>query len=177
MYRFSYVCACDQYISNRKEILPVLCIDHVTITWQKANISRRIQLHLHRMWHFLYHTMIMWQETANFFKSCMHKSSRNCAQSYRAGWWYNDRDRSNLNRPYYNGYIHNWFGFSTHISSVVKWSFVSETNPSNNIILTSSVWTRNLRNTYISLGHEHSVTFCNTEQTYTLVMWLSHDFF
>ena len=62
---------------------------------------------------------------------------------------------------------------SPSLSSVVKWSFVPETNPSNNIILTSSVWTRNLRNTYILLGHEHSVTFCNTEQTYTLVMWLS----
>ena len=30
MYRFSYVCACNHYISNRKEILPVLYIDHVT---------------------------------------------------------------------------------------------------------------------------------------------------
>ena len=43
------------------------------------------------------------------------KSSRNCAQSYRAGWWYNDHDCSNLNRPCYNGYIHNWFGFSSSL--------------------------------------------------------------
>ena len=46
---------------------------------------------------------------------------------------------------------------SPPLSSVVKWSFVPETNTSNNIILTSSVWTRNLRNTYNSLGHEHSL--------------------
>ena len=45
------------------------------------------------------------------------KGSRNCAQANRAGWWYNDCDCSNLNRPYINnnGYILEWSTFSRYL--------------------------------------------------------------
>ena len=37
--------------------------------------------------------------------------SRNCAQSYSAGWWYNGCTCSELNRSH-NGYIFRWYTFS-----------------------------------------------------------------
>ena len=38
-------------------------------------------------------------------------SSGNCAQSYRAGWWFNSCECAILNRPY-NPYFNRWYTFS-----------------------------------------------------------------
>ena len=44
------------------------------------------------------------------------KSSRNCAQINSAGWWFNDCDCANLNRPHNNnGYMKRWDGFSSSL--------------------------------------------------------------
>ena len=41
---------------------------------------------------------------------------RNCAYTYRAGWWHNNCYCSNLNRPYSdNGYIGHWHTFSLYL--------------------------------------------------------------
>ena len=43
-------------------------------------------------------------------------SPGNCAQTYSAGWWYNNCYCSNLNEPYKNrGYINRWVKFSPHL--------------------------------------------------------------
>ena len=43
-------------------------------------------------------------------------SSGNCAQSWSAGWWYNQCYCSNLNTPYNNnGYMYNWNTFSRYL--------------------------------------------------------------
>ena len=42
--------------------------------------------------------------------------SGNCAQSYSAGWWYNQCSCSNLNRPYNrNGFMDQWTEFSASL--------------------------------------------------------------
>ena len=41
-------------------------------------------------------------------------NSGNCAQSYRAGWWYNSCQCAVLNTPYHaNGYLYRWHTFSS----------------------------------------------------------------